>query len=295
MANYSVIYIAGYGRSGSTLLDIILGNNTYSHSCGELNTIFDEYLNNENCSCGLSYEECPTWSKFFSKINDKEKLKLYKKTIRTIDKRETIFNPWKKNVTNEDINLYKEINTKLFEAISNENTQFIVDSSKTAADGSFRPIALKKFADIDVQVIHIQRRVSDVIKSLKKGSNRAIQNKKDIRLSLLSQIGFSKENNYVKGSKMSIVNVLRGSIGYYLANRDAKNLKKYLGDDNYIKISFEELLDTPEKVLNSIENTLNINLSDSKEKVINKLPLFSGHAVAGNRMIQEKTIIFGAK
>lgn len=295
MQDYKIIYIAGYGRSGSTLLDVILGNTGHSQSCGEINTIFDEYINGEKCSCGASYDNCPVWSKFFSEIDHNEKIEEYRKNVRNIDKRETVFRPWEKNISFKEKGLYKDVNKKLFGAISNEGTQFIVDSSKTAADGSFRPVALQELAGLDVKVIHIQRKLADVIKSLKKGSNRAMQQKKDVRLSLSSQIGLSKKSQYIEGAENTSINVIRGIVGYFLANRDATKLKKRLGEENYIKIAFEELLQSPEATLSAIEQQFDLDLLGSKNKIDQKQPLGSGHAVGGNRMIQNKTIIFGAQ
>lgn len=59
-----VLYIAGYVRSGSTLLDLVLGQVPGMFSIGE----FDSLLHAPNfsvdriCTCGLRYYECPFWS-----------------------------------------------------------------------------------------------------------------------------------------------------------------------------------------------------------------------------------------
>jgi hypothetical protein len=51
LENFQVFYIASAGRSGSTLLDIILGNSKEVFSCGELTNLFSScHLNNEYCS-----------------------------------------------------------------------------------------------------------------------------------------------------------------------------------------------------------------------------------------------------
>ena len=39
----TIIYIAGYGRSGSTVLDIMLGDHPRIFSGGELTYLFDDY------------------------------------------------------------------------------------------------------------------------------------------------------------------------------------------------------------------------------------------------------------
>lgn len=57
----SLLYVAGAGRSGSTLLDWLLGNHSRISAVGEVHRVAlnpDERL----CSCGESIVECPYWS-----------------------------------------------------------------------------------------------------------------------------------------------------------------------------------------------------------------------------------------
>ena len=63
-----VIYIAGSGRSGSTLLDIILGNLPGAFSCGELSNIVRlKIKEQEYCSCKKSVGSCSLWSEVYDK------------------------------------------------------------------------------------------------------------------------------------------------------------------------------------------------------------------------------------
>lgn len=56
----SYIYIAGRGRSGSTILDIILGNSSEIESVGEMIAGLSR-VDREVCSCGAAVLECPFW------------------------------------------------------------------------------------------------------------------------------------------------------------------------------------------------------------------------------------------
>ena len=59
----SVVYIVGYGRSGSTILDIILGQHADIFSAGELRNLTTRaWQGNEYCSCQSSLQSCPFWS-----------------------------------------------------------------------------------------------------------------------------------------------------------------------------------------------------------------------------------------
>src|ERR1041384_6184892 len=55
-------YISGVARSGSTVLDSVLGNHPLIQSVGELaRLVSDGWINNFYCSCGKPSQECPFW------------------------------------------------------------------------------------------------------------------------------------------------------------------------------------------------------------------------------------------
>ncbi len=61
--NVSVLYIAGPGRSGSTLLDTMLGQVDGFVSVGELRNLWVRGLKDGwPCGCGVPVRECPFWS-----------------------------------------------------------------------------------------------------------------------------------------------------------------------------------------------------------------------------------------
>lgn len=59
----TILYIAGAGRSGSTLIEMILGNLPGFFSVGEIR-FFWEYMARHDmlCGCGEKLEACPFWS-----------------------------------------------------------------------------------------------------------------------------------------------------------------------------------------------------------------------------------------
>jgi len=62
-----VLYITGWGRSGSTILDNIMGQIDGFFSVGELRYIWDRNLiENRLCGCGVPLEECPIWSQILA-------------------------------------------------------------------------------------------------------------------------------------------------------------------------------------------------------------------------------------
>jgi Sulfotransferase family len=58
-----VLYIAGSGRSGTTLVDRILGQLDGFFSVGELHNVWERgVLADRRCGCGLPFSSCPTWT-----------------------------------------------------------------------------------------------------------------------------------------------------------------------------------------------------------------------------------------
>jgi hypothetical protein len=61
-APLKVLFVGGYGRSGSTLLDRVLGEVDGFCSVGELRHVFVEgYAENRRCGCGERFRECGFW------------------------------------------------------------------------------------------------------------------------------------------------------------------------------------------------------------------------------------------
>ena len=59
----NVVCIAGVGRSGSTLLDRILGSLPGAVSLNELRPLWrNGFINNRPCACGASFNDCEFWS-----------------------------------------------------------------------------------------------------------------------------------------------------------------------------------------------------------------------------------------
>jgi UDP-N-acetylglucosamine transferase subunit ALG13 len=62
-AGLPVLYIGGWGRSGSTLLDRVMGQVPGFFSVGELREIWQRGLaENRPCGCGAAFLDCPFWT-----------------------------------------------------------------------------------------------------------------------------------------------------------------------------------------------------------------------------------------
>jgi sulfotransferase family protein len=86
----TVVYIGGDGRSGSTLLELLLDHIPGFVALGELNYIWERGLvKNELCGCGRPFRECPFWERVgqeafggWDQLDPREMLKLERSVTR---------------------------------------------------------------------------------------------------------------------------------------------------------------------------------------------------------------------
>ena len=58
-----LLYVGGAGRSGSTLLDLLLSEVPGMFAAGEVRYLWNRGVrDNELCGCGQSFLSCPFWS-----------------------------------------------------------------------------------------------------------------------------------------------------------------------------------------------------------------------------------------
>jgi len=62
MTRPSILFIGGSGRSGSTMLDILLNQHPAVSAVGEVHRLANYYLQGEECTCGEKVSECPYWT-----------------------------------------------------------------------------------------------------------------------------------------------------------------------------------------------------------------------------------------
>jgi len=61
-----LVYIGGYGHSGSTLLEYLLTGCPEVVACGEVASVIRDRLKKTHCTCGRRAEACPLWSQVLS-------------------------------------------------------------------------------------------------------------------------------------------------------------------------------------------------------------------------------------
>jgi len=256
-----VIYIAGEGRSGSTLLERILGQHPQIFAAGELKHIWERsFIENQLCSCGKPFNDCPVWQgiveSFLEKRNRLEPqsvIEAFKKTSRI---RHYIFGKNLKNCYSEFIN---DIYTDLYRSIlENTKKEFVIDASKHPV---FAHI-LAQNKKIVLYVIHLIRDVRGVAYSWTKKRERP-------------EITHRKEY-------MPRYSVVRTALSWSIVNKIASDLKVY-PTLKYIRIFYEELVSNPKETLEKIYKRLEVDLNFNDLFLDDRtIVLKTNHTVSGN-------------
>jgi sulfotransferase family protein len=156
-----VLYVAGLGRSGSTLLGNVLGQVDGFVSVGELRSIWEHgLLLNKVCGCGAPFEECGMWQPVLdeafgdmSRVDPRRMIHLRESWTRTKHIPLMLFPPgrW---LVKRHLAEYLAILDRLYRAVQTATgSRVIVDTSKFPSYG----FALGMVPSIDLHVVHLVR------------------------------------------------------------------------------------------------------------------------------------------
>ena len=164
-----VLYIAGDGRSGSTLLDRLIGAYPGVFSCGELGNLLQSMNSaDEYCACSERARECLfwhgvmlEWSAAVPGFSQDE----YRMLQQRYERLRSLFRPFNDlSFRGRRFARYAEYTLALFKAIADlSRAGVIVDSSKSPA----RALALSRVPGLDLRMLHLVRDVRGVAYSLR--------------------------------------------------------------------------------------------------------------------------------
>ena len=140
-----LVYIGGYGHSGSTLLEYLMAGSPMVLSCGEVDSTIRERNNTskeKRCSCGRAAADCTLWG-FFHSLDSARRL-THAELLHTLIQR------------------------------TDGKYAAIIDSSKTAWGLFTTPVRLRRSFGSDFVLVHLMRQPAAVCWSvLKKKTRRA--------------------------------------------------------------------------------------------------------------------------
>jgi hypothetical protein len=177
-----VIYVGGVIRSGSTLLDRMLGELPDHVAVGELCYLWRHSVKlDRGCGCGAAFSQCPFWTAVGDKafggwqavdVDEMIDLQLSLDATRDLP---GLIAPRLAPTFNARLRRYSEVLSTLYAAIADlAAARVVVDSSKHAG-----PAYLLRQADIDLRVLHLVRDPRGVAHSLRKAVRRPEHDRED--------------------------------------------------------------------------------------------------------------------
>lgn len=156
-----ILYIAGLGRSGSTILANSLGQIEGFFSAGELNFVWrHNVLENRLCGCGRPFHECPVWTRVMDEAgfgmdaaHAREMMRLAASGTRTRHVPLMLSGRGERGLRGRLLKLL-DAYRRLYGAIASvSGSRVIVDSSKEPAHG----YAMGMVPGVDFYVLHLIR------------------------------------------------------------------------------------------------------------------------------------------
>jgi len=261
-----VLFIAGAQRSGSTLLDRVLGQAGGTFSAGEIRYIWENsFVGNHRCGCGAPFSDCSFWSDVtlatFERYGRKPSAKQIVELQHAIDRMRYIpalsldlmGRGYRRRLTE-----YRDLLECLYASIREiSGCDVVIDSTKDPSHGYLLATSLR----IDLHVVHLVR------------DSRAV--------------AFSWMRKRVDparpepGTLMPIESPIRSGAIWNVHNGLSLGLRRHAA--SYRRIRYEDFVASPHDVARSLLDRYGIDL-DIDASVRGTIDLDRQHTLSGNPM-----------
>lgn len=253
-----IIYIAGYGRSGSTVVDIMLGMHPEIFGSGEISTMCRHvWKENEYCACGDRLKDCAVWAPVMERWTQQYRPDDYFALQRAV---EPLFAPTRM-IGGSRLDAFLTQSRAMFSAIRAETgQQIILDSSKAPG----RALALARDPSVDLRVIHLVRDARAVAHAL----------------------GRTIPVDVAKGVQKKIVprSPLRTALRWRMYNSAAETLCARLPSAHSVRVRYEDLTRDPMTELTRISAAIGVDLSATAQQIAGGAKIVPAHQMAGSRL-----------
>jgi hypothetical protein len=173
-----VLYIVGVGRSGSTLLERMLGAVPGSVNAGELNAVFSRVATqDQSCGCGQPFSSCPFWlavgeSAFGGWASVTPRMTHLQPRVTRQRHVVRLATGLAGAAYRRELAEYLDVHRRLYEAIAEvSGADVVVDASKSTA----QLFALRRVEGLDLRVLNLVRDSRGVAHSWNKAGVRKPQ------------------------------------------------------------------------------------------------------------------------
>jgi len=258
-----VLYVGSWGRSGSTLLDLALGQIPGFVSVGELRYLWERGLaERQLCGCGHPVPECPFWGAVLEEafggvgqVDIGEVLSLWRRVDR-LPLVPVLFAPWRHQALEADLRAFRKVLAQVYRAVGTvSGAAKVVDSSKYAAYG----LLLAGVPHLELLLLHLIRDSRAVAYSWR-GSK------------LMPEV--TTETRY-----MPVKRPWRSAVFWQLENLGLELLRR--ASQRSVRLRFDDLASDPRRSLGSALAALGIE-ADLDFLQQRALHLGPNHTVAGN-------------
>lgn len=263
----AVVYIGGYGRSGSTLLDIILNAHPEMVTAGALSNFADWVVHGRTCACGATLRECPFWSAVLRDVNldDGDYATFVEDQLRFESRGAADAGTADRAAAERHAGRLRA----LVGAIARVSGQrLIIDSSKSAGQAARRPDFLASEVGVPVKMIWLVRDVRAVTWSAMRGPG-------------------SPEREQGRGQLQRIASAV---LGWRAANLAAQRTRATLGAGNVLFLRYEDLASDPVTAVTRICAFVGVPADPLVALIASDMPFEPGHNLGGNRLRMTSTI-----
>lgn len=264
-----VLHFIGAGRSGSTLLNIMLDNHPEIMGIGELSFFVHGWQKGDYCSCERPLPECLFWQNVktaWLQRTGMPNIEFYRHLQRKYERyRRLPLILVESKLSSKNLRLYQAYTAELYSVIAElSQARIIVDSSKNPV----RALALANAPNIDLRFLFLMRDVRAYVWSKQKA--------------------FAKNQVAGLGWTANPMPVWQSIFRWISINLLSARISKK--SNGRCLIRYEDLVENIEVAFASIGNLIDCDLS-TLAKSINEGQPFSGqHIQAGNRLRMQKNI-----
>lgn len=279
-----VVFIMGVGRSGSTILDLFLGQHPQVQSVGELcNIVKDGWLGEELCSCRRSVPQCPLWSEVVNRWIGRNGVRLEDyEQLRSLveDRRSTLWQMfWRASPEQMTLNgairgnflTYAQWTAGLYRALTEVTGKpLVLDSSKNPARALALTLLAQRLDLIDLALIHLVRDVRGFAWSTKKS--------------------FRSGQEPGVGRDIPPQPIAKSALVWILVNTFADMVRRRHDTNRRIVLRYEDFVADPVNTALQLAVFMGVSPRPWIDLLRSEQPLDPGHVVAGNRLRMHKEI-----